>query len=67
MDDNGVAMQILSIVGAVNSSFMEPKAGLALARDINDALKWAVDANPRRFAALAELPMQAPELAIEEL
>lgn len=67
MDGGGIAMQVLSAVGAVNSTFLEPDAGLALSRDINNAFKDAVDANPQRFVALAELPVHAPKLAIQEL
>ena len=67
MDEGGIALQILSLAGAVNSTHMEPHAGLQLARDINNELKRAVDGHPKRFVALAELPMQAPELAAAEL
>ena len=68
MNAAGVAVQILSLAGPVNSMHMgEPQASLALARDINDELKRAVDANPQRFRALAELPVNAPDLAIQEL
>ncbi|KAI5460905.1 hypothetical protein BGZ63DRAFT_489089 [Mariannaea sp. PMI_226] len=67
MDGGGIAMQVLSVAGPVNCTFMEAESGLALARDINDQLKAAVDANPDRFKAFAELPFQAPELAIQEL
>jgi predicted TIM-barrel fold metal-dependent hydrolase len=67
MDEGGIAMQVLSLAGAVNSTFLEPEAGLALSRDINNAFKKAVDANPKRFVALADLPVHAPQLAIQEL
>jgi hypothetical protein len=45
MDEGGIAMQVLSTTGAINSTFLEPEAGLALSRDINNAFKQAVDAN----------------------
>jgi predicted TIM-barrel fold metal-dependent hydrolase len=67
MDGGGIAMQILSVAGPVNCTLMEAEAGLALARDINDELKKAVDAHPDRYKALAELPFHAPDLAIKEL
>ena len=67
MDQGGITMQVLSLAGPVNSMHMEPEDALHLARDINDGLKKAVDANPGRFVALAELPVHAPQLAISEL
>ncbi len=70
MDDSGVAMQVLSTVGAVNSTHCpkhDPKEGVRLARDINDAMKAAVDTNPTRYKAFAELPFHEPEEAIKEL
>lgn len=67
MNEGGIAMQILSLAGPVNCMQMEPEPGLALAQDINNELKKAVDANPDRFKALADLPFHAPKLAIDEL
>lgn len=67
MDKGGISMQILSFGSAVNCTHMEPEAGHALAQRINNALKDAVDANPTRFRAFAELPFQEPTLAIREL
>jgi len=67
MNAGGVTIQILSLAGPVNCMQMAPEPGLALARDINNELKKAVDAHPDRFRALAELPFHAPKLAAEEL
>ncbi|KXT16992.1 hypothetical protein AC579_7434 [Pseudocercospora musae] len=67
MDDNGIAFQIVSRSAIVNPLSMDAGAGTALTRQLNDELKWAVDENPKRFAALAELPFQSPELAVREL
>ena len=67
MDEGGIAMQILSLAGPVNCMQMEAEPGAALARDINDRLKQAVDAHPLRYRAMAELPFHAPDLAIREL
>ncbi|MCJ1305504.1 hypothetical protein MMC08_008318 [Hypocenomyce scalaris] len=70
MDDGGVAVQILSLVGAVNSTHLAGDAaqeGVQLAKDINDSLKKAVDANPSRFRALAELPLHMLQDAVREL
>ncbi|MCJ1332751.1 hypothetical protein MMC10_009445 [Thelotrema lepadinum] len=67
MDEGGIAVQILSLSGAVNTTFMEPQEGLDLAREINNELKKATDRSPRRICPLAELPFQASDLAIQEL
>lgn len=67
MSESGVAMQILSLAGPVNCMQMAAEPGLALAQDINNALKQAVDRHPDRFRALGELPFHAPQLAVNEL
>ena len=67
MDEGNIAVQILSLSGAVNTTFLQPQDGLELARLINDELKAAADRNPGRLYPLAELPFQAPDLAIPEL
>jgi len=70
MDKGGVAVQILSLAGVVNSTHLAGKdsqAGVQLARDINDEMKKAVDAEPKRFKAFAELPFHEPQEAIKEL
>jgi len=43
-----------------------PEFGLKLARVYNDGLAAAHERYPDRFMGLATLPMQAPELAVEE-
>ncbi|KAH8901381.1 amidohydrolase 2 [Thozetella sp. PMI_491] len=67
MDEGSIAMQILSFGNAVNCMHAEPELALKIAQQINDELKKAVDANPTRFRAFAELPFHAPSLAVEEL
>ena len=68
MDEAGMAMSILSLAGPVNCMHMEdPQASLKLAQDVNNELKKAVDAQPTRYRAFAELPFNAPDLAIQEL
>jgi len=54
----------------INSTHLAGKdsqAGVQLARDINDEMKKAVDAEPKRFKAFAELPFHEPQEAIKEL
>lgn len=67
MDEGSIAMQILSLAGPVNSMYLDPEEAIRFAREINDGLKKAVDANPKRFVALAELPTHVPDAAIREL
>lgn len=67
MDQGNIAFQVLSLSGAIGVTFMEPQPGYELSVQINNELKKAVDKYPTRFAALAELPMQDPDLAIKEL
>jgi aminocarboxymuconate-semialdehyde decarboxylase len=44
-----------------------PGFGLALSQAFNDAVSAAHRKDPERFVGLAQLPMQAPELALKEL
>lgn len=67
MDEGGIAMQVLSFGSAVNATHADAETGPRMAREINDRLKQAVDANPTRFRALAELPAHEPQLAVKEL
>ncbi len=67
MDEGGVAMQILSLSGAIGTMLLPPDEGAELAIKINNEMKKAVDAYPGRFAALAELPMHNIPAAIQEL
>lgn len=68
MDEGQIAMQILSLAGPVNTTHVKsPEDALEIARMINDELQKVVVSQPTRFAALAELPFQAPQLAIAEL
>ena len=70
MDDNGVALQVLGLTGAINSTHITAEsgqAGVIIAKQVNDRLKQAVDANPTRFKAFAELPFHVPSEAVAEL
>ena len=70
MDDNGVAVQILGLSSAINSTHLvgeNAPVGAKVAQDVNNELKKAVDENPARYKAFAELPMHIPEEAIKEL
>ncbi|KAM3518676.1 hypothetical protein NHJ13051_008030 [Beauveria bassiana] len=67
MDEGGVAVQVLSFGSPINTTHFEPSAALKMAQQINDRLKAAVDKNPTRFKALAELPAHSPREAALEL
>ncbi len=64
MDAAGIDMQVLSLSGSLDR--LEPGMATALARDTNDFLAAAVQAQPDRFAAFATLALQEPEKAAIE-
>lgn len=66
MDDNGIDMQILSVVGRGAES-LPPGEALKFAVRYNDLLAARIAAHPARFKAFAHLPMSSPELAANEL
>jgi aminocarboxymuconate-semialdehyde decarboxylase len=63
----GVDVQVLSTVPVMFSYWAEPEHGYDLARLLNDHLAEVVSAHPRKFVGLGTLPMQSPDLAIQEL
>ena len=62
----GLSVQVLSypLPGA---DLLPPRAGLAWARDVNDAIAKRVAAHPNRYAAFAHLPLTDPDAAADEL
>jgi aminocarboxymuconate-semialdehyde decarboxylase len=66
MDAQGVDLALLSI-NIPGVDWFPPAEGPAVAREINDELSDVVRRHPDRLAALATLPMQAPEAAAAEL
>jgi len=66
MDAAGIDLQVLSVPG-FGLERLAPTAGIALARDCNDALGDVVQARPDRFAGFAILPLQDPDAAAAEL
>lgn len=66
MDEQGIDVAVLS-VNVPGTDWFPRADGPAVAREINDELADLVARHPDRLAAMACLPMQAPEAAAEEL
>ncbi len=66
-DGHGVGAQVLSTVPVMFSYWSKPKDCHDLSRCLNDQLASVCAKAPRRFIGLGTLPMQAPDLAIDEL
>ena len=66
MDASGITLQVLSTSGP-GADLVDGAEGVAIAREMNDALAEAIARHPDRFAGFAHLPMRAPEAAAEEL
>ena len=67
MDKMGVDVQAISCSPFQFMYSLDPEHGRKTARAINENLAAIVQKHPSRFVALADVPLQAPELAAEEL
>jgi aminocarboxymuconate-semialdehyde decarboxylase len=66
-DREKISMQVLSTVPVMFSYWAKPNDALDLSRRLNDHIAEVVRAHPKRFAGLATIPLQDPDLAAQEL
>ena len=66
-DRDRVSVQVLSTVPVMFCYWAQPKDCLDLSRILNDHIAEVVRQHPDRFVGLGTLPLQAPELAIQEM
>lgn len=67
MDANGFDMQVLSVCTPTLLYGLEPELCLAVSQIQNEQIAARVRVMPQRFLGLATVPMQAPQLAADEL
>lgn len=67
MDFAGVDVQVISSWVDLTAYALEPELGAAYSRRVNRILADHASDHPDRFLALGTAPLQAPELAAEEL
>ena len=60
-------IQVVCTIPVLFAYFAHPEHGLKVAKFLNDDLSNLVHKYPKRYIGLGTLPMQAPDLAVEEL
>ena len=66
-DRDGVHIQVLSIVPVLFNYWAKPQDALETSRYFNDYIAETVNRYPTRFIGLGTVPLQDPEMAIEEM
>lgn len=64
---HGVHVQVLSTIPVMFSYSAQPKDALDVSRFLNDHIADIVKRYPTRFVGLGTIPLQSPDLAIQEL
>src|SRR3954471_20774808 len=67
MDAAGIEFALLSLNAPAIQAIPDPKQALQIAQKANAAMADAVARHPKRYAALAALPMHDPDVAAREL
>jgi 2,3-dihydroxybenzoate decarboxylase len=67
MDKTGIEFALLSLNAPALQRVLDAKEGMYLAKKANDRMAKAVMDHPKRYAALAALPMHDPDAAAREL
>lgn len=60
-------VQVVCTIPVLFAYFSKPKDGLEVARFLNDDLANLVNKYPKKYIGLGSLPMQDPDLAVQEL
>ena len=66
-DQQGVHKQVLSIIPVLFYYWAQGKDGLETSRFFNDFIAEVVSRHPNRFIGLGTIPLQDPDLAIQEM
>mgnify|MGYP001579242226 CR=1 FL=1 len=66
-DHHHVNVQVLSTVPVMFNYWAKPKDCLELSQFLNDHIAKIIHRYPKRFIGLGTVPLQSPELAIQEL
>lgn len=66
-DKHSVDVQVLSTVPVMFSYWAKEQDALEVSRYLNDDIAEIVSKQPNRFLGLGTIPLQAPELAVQEL